>query len=145
MAAGRFLHMPAQPNCYLNLRVTRLAAQLLALCTSCHGTNQPVACNGCSQAMGLHCSSVSVDVGNTVLTVSSALLSAMNMLAAISKHSKTSHTAGAVKHSKPRSKELTAAAFDKIVASLPDQVRTAVFCVSLCLLTVVGSVKCVNA
>ena len=76
--------------------------------------------------MGLHCISASVDVGNTVLTVSTALLSALTTLAVISKQSKEDQQAvtSTVSRSKSGSKKLTVAAFDKIVASLPDQVRS---------------------
>ena len=76
--------------------------------------------------MGLHCISASVDVGNAVLTVSTALLSALTTLAVISKQSKGDQQAvtSAVTHTKSGSKKLTVAAFDKIVASLPDQVRS---------------------
>lgn len=70
--------------------------------------------------MGLHCVSASVDVGNAVLTASSALLSALGTVAAISKQSKAA--AGPVQHVKSSPSKLTAAAFDRIVASLPDQV-----------------------
>lgn len=75
--------------------------------------------------MGLHCISASVDVGNAVLTVSAAVLSAMTTLAVISKQSKGHQQAvtSTITHTKSGSKKLTVAAFDKIVASLPDQVR----------------------
>ena len=82
-------------------------------------------CLACSQALGLHCISASVEVGNTVLTASQALLSALATLASISKQRKAASAGSVVsQHIKkePRSRSLTAAAFDKIVASLPDQV-----------------------
>lgn len=74
--------------------------------------------------MGLHCISASVEVGNAVLTASSALLSALNTLAVLEKQNEAAHPAGAVrlKHTKSGSKKLTVAAFDKLVASLPDEV-----------------------
>lgn len=79
----------------------------------------------CSQSLGLHCISASVEVGNTVLTASKALLSALATLAAISRQSKAA-SAGAAGgqpiRKKSRSKVLTTSAFDKIVATLPDQV-----------------------
>ena len=83
----------------------------------------------CSQVMGLHCVSASVDVGNAVLTASSALLSALGTVAAISKQSKAA--AGPVQHVKSSPSKLTAAAFDRIVASLPDQVGCTISYISL--------------
>lgn len=80
----------------------------------------------CSQAMGLHCIGASVEVGNTVLTASEALLSALATLASISKQRKAASADDPVSQSVrkgPRPKSLTAVAFDNIVASLPDQVR----------------------
>lgn len=74
--------------------------------------------------MGLHCVSASVDVGNAVLTASSALLSALTTMAVLGKQNKAAHLAGTtrLKHTKSGSKNLTVAAFDKLVASLPDEV-----------------------
>ncbi|KAL0030048.1 hypothetical protein WJX79_003167 [Trebouxia sp. C0005] len=81
-----------------------------------------------NQSMGLHCISASVEVGNAVLTASSALLSALNTLAVLEKQNEAAHPAGAVrlKHTKSGSKKLTVAAFDKLVASLPDEVQVTV-------------------
>ena len=74
--------------------------------------------------MGLHCISASVDVGNAVLTASSALLSALTTLAVLGNQNKAAHLAGTTRlnHTKSGSKNLTVAAFDKLVASLPDEV-----------------------
>ena len=74
--------------------------------------------------MGLHCISASVEVGNAVLTASSALLSALTTLAVLGKQKKAAQLAGAtgLKHTKSGSKKLSVAAFDKLVASLPDEV-----------------------
>lgn len=74
--------------------------------------------------MGLHCISASVDVGNAVLTASNTLLSALTTLAVLGKQNKAAHLAGAtrLKHTKPGSKSLTVAAFNKLVTTLPDEV-----------------------
>ncbi|KAL0027199.1 hypothetical protein WJX77_002651 [Trebouxia sp. C0004] len=78
-----------------------------------------------NQAMGLHCVNASVDVGNAVLTASTALLSALTTLAVLGKQNKAAHLAGVtrLKHTKSGSKNLTVATFDKLVASLPDEVQ----------------------
>ena len=84
--------------------------------------------------MGLRCVNAAVDVGNAVLTVSSALLSALTTVAAISKQGKVS--AASVKSSKPRQPSLSVAAFNTIRANLPDQVRLstcAQICTAFCL------------
>jgi len=93
----------------------------------CHVICQHYSClvlNGCSQAMGLHCISASVEVGNAVLTASSALLSALTTLAVLGKQNKAAQLAGAtrLRHTKSGFKKLSVAAFDKLVASLPDEV-----------------------
>jgi len=87
-------------------------------------TNSCLVLNGCSQAMGLHCISASVEVGNAVLTASSALLSALTTLAVLGKQNKAAQLAGAtrLRHTKSGFKKLSVAAFDKLVASLPDEV-----------------------
>ena len=79
----------------------------------------------CSQSLGLHCISASVEVGNAVFTASEALLSALTVLAATSKQQKA--ISAKASSSQPdtkqsRAKPLTAAAFAKMVALLPDQV-----------------------
>lgn len=86
--------------------------------------NSCLVLNGCSQAMGLHCISASVEVGNAVLTASSALLSALTTLAVLGKQNKAAQLAGAtrLRHTKSGFKKLSVAAFDKLVASLPDEV-----------------------
>ncbi|KAL0047867.1 hypothetical protein WJX82_001975 [Trebouxia sp. C0006] len=78
-----------------------------------------------NQAMGLHCISASVEVGNAVLTASSALLSALTTLAVLGKQNKAAQLAGAtrLRHTKSGFKKLSVAAFDKLVASLPDEVQ----------------------
>ncbi len=88
--------------------------------------------------MGLHCIGASVDVGNAVLTASSALLSALTTLAALGKQNKAAQLAGAtrLKHTKSGFKNLTVAAFDKLVTTLPDEVGSdlMIYCPGNCVL-----------
>lgn len=88
--------------------------------------------------MGLHCISASIDVGNAVLTASNPLLSALTTLAVLGKQNKAAHLAGAtkLKHTKTGSKNLTVATFDKLVASLPDEVGSdlRIYCPGNCAL-----------
>ena len=80
----------------------------------------------CSQSSGLHCISASVEVGNMLFTASKALLAALATLTAISKQRKArsaGNVGGQPKSKEGRLKALTNSVFEKIVASLPDQVR----------------------
>ena len=79
----------------------------------------------CSQSWGLHCISVSVEVGNVLFTASKALLAALATLAAIGKQRKApsaGHVGGQSTSKESRSKAMTSSVFEKIVATLPDQV-----------------------
>lgn len=94
----------------------------------------------CSQSSGLHCISASIDIGNALFTASKAFLAAFATLAAIGKQGKAAlagNEGGQSKRKQSKSKALTSAAFDKVVASLPDRVRTTKYahqalCIMLC-------------
>lgn len=119
----RLHHKPLLHQClsqfplnFLSMLCLLSAACLSALCVL-----------PCSQSLGLHCISASVEVGNMLFSASKALLAALATIAAISTQRKAAlagHVGGHFKSKESRSKAVTSSVFDKIVATLPDQVCT---------------------
>lgn len=77
-------------------------------------------CTACSQTLGLHCTSASVDVGPVVVTCTQALLSAVVKLARTSKKIKA--TSAADTRPGKAARTLTSDTFKQLVAVLPDEV-----------------------